>query len=116
MKIEYTMQGDYGLPNLMLPEQREVEMRYYAQKRRDYLKEKSRPLYYSLLTSCRLTEHLAETQDRAEALETYLISELSREEGLTEQLKATDPMTWTRRMNNLRNRVREIVLEEVIRS
>jgi hypothetical protein len=113
-KIEYTTQGDYNLPNLTLPEQPEVELGLYAQRRRTFLKERHRIMYYNLLTSCKLTEHLSEVQNRATELENTLIHQMAKNEGLTEELKAKDMMTWVRRMNNLRNRVQEIVMSEVI--
>ena len=113
-KIEYTTQGDYNLPNLTLPEQPEVELGLYAQRRRTFLKEHHRIMYYNLLTSCKLTEHLSEVQNRATELESTLSHQMAKNEGLTEELKATDMMTWVRRMNNLRNRVQEIVMSEVI--
>ena len=55
-EITYTMQGDYQLPNLKLPEQRSVVLGKYASLRRKYLKEHHRVLYYNLLTSCKLEE------------------------------------------------------------
>ena len=113
-KIEYTTQGDYNLPNLTLPEQPEVELGLYAQRRRTFLKERHRIMYYNLLTSCKLTEHLSEVQNRATELENTLIHQMAKNEGLTEELKAKEMMTWVRRMNNLRNRVQEIVMSEVI--
>ena len=113
-EISYTMQGDYNLPNLAMPEQPEVTLGRYAQMRRRYLKENHRVLYYNLLTKCKLTEHLAETEQRALEMEEMLLKQMSQTEGLTESLKATDMMAWVQKMNNLKNRVREIVLAEVI--
>ena len=64
-ELTYTMQGDYQLPNLTLPEQPEVELGQYAQMRRKYLYRQRRILYTNLLTKGKLTEHLAETEQRA---------------------------------------------------
>jgi hypothetical protein len=113
-EINYTMQGDYLLPNLTLPEQPEVTLGRYAEMRRKYLKERHRVLYYNLLTKCRLTEHLADVEQRATAMEETLVRQMAEQEGVTERLKATDMMAWVRRMNNLRNAAQEIVLTEVI--
>ena len=113
-EISYTMQGDYNLPNLAMPEQPEVTLGRYAQMRRRYLKENHRVLYYNLLTKCKLAEHLSETEQRALEMEEMLLKQMSQTEGLTESLKATDMMAWVQRMNNLKNRVQEIVLAEVI--
>lgn len=113
-EISYTMQGDYQLPNLELPEQPEVTLGRYAQMRRKYLKEQHRVLYYNLLTQGKLTEHLAEVQHRALSMEETLIFQMREKQGITEQLKETDFLAWVRKMNNLRHSVQEIVLTEVV--
>mgnify|MGYP000801423391 CR=1 FL=1 len=113
-EITYTMVGDYNLPNLKLPEQTEVTLGRWSQMRRTYLKEHHKILYYNLLTSCTLTQHLAETEQTALRLEETLMKQMAAQEGLTENLKAADMMTWVQGMNNLRNRVQEIVKAEVI--
>ena len=113
-ELTYTMQGDYRLPNLTLPEQPEVPMGRYAQMRAKYLKENRKVLYYNLLTSCTLNSHLTETEQTATEMEERLTRETAKAEGVTENLKATDMMSWVRKMNNIRSRVREIVLKEVI--
>ena len=112
--ISYTKQGDYLLPNLKLPDQPEVTLGRYAQMRRKYLKEHHRIRYYNLLTQCKLTEHLADIQQRANEMEEMLMTKMATQEGLTEELKAQDMMLWVSRMNNLKNRVQEIVTSEVI--
>ena len=113
-EIRYTMQGDYQLPNLTMPEQPEVSLGRYAQMRRKFLKEYHKVRYYNLLTSCTLTEHLAETEQRALTMEETLTKQMAAKEGITESLKAADMMSWVRKMNNLKNRVQEIVKAEVI--
>ena len=113
-EITYTMQGDYQLPNLKLPEQQEVVLGKYASLRRKYLKEYHRVLYYNLLTSCKLEEHLAEVEQRATSMEETLVQQMAEKQGVTERLKAEDMMAWVRKMNNLRNSAQEIVLAEVV--
>ena len=113
-EIKYTMQGDYQLPNLKLPDQPEVTLGRYAWMRRKYLQEHRKILYGTLLTSCKLTEHLAEIEQRAQEMEESLMAQMAAQEGLTEELKANDMMQWVQGMNNLRNRVQEIVAAEVI--
>lgn len=113
-EITYTMQGDYNLPNLTMPEQPEGILGRYAQMRRKFLKEHHKIRYYNLLTSCTLTEHLAEVEQTAMKLEETLMKQMAAQEGLTESLKAADMMKWVQGMNNLRNRVQEIVKAEVI--
>ena len=113
-EISYTMQGDYQIPNLTLPEQPEVTLGRYAEMRRKYLKEHHRVLYYNLLTSCKLKEHLAEVEQRATSMEETLVRQMAEKEGLSESLKAENMMAWVRKMNNLRNSAQEIVLAEVV--
>ena len=113
-EVTYTRMGDYELPNLQMPAQPEVTLGRYAQMRRRYLRDHRRILYTNLLTSCTLTAHLAETQRRAEEMEESLIRQMAEREGVMESLKATDPMAWVRKMNNLRAAAQETVLTEVI--
>jgi hypothetical protein len=114
MGITYTRQGDYNLPNLTLPEQPMVELGMYAQMRRRFLKEHHKILYYNLLTKCKLIENLYETEQTALKMENDLIRQMAQDQGVTEQLKAQDQMTWVRRMNSIRNRAEEIVQAELI--
>ena len=113
-ELTYTMVGDYNIPNLEMPQQPEVSLGRYAQMRKKYLKEHRRVLYYNLLTSCTLTAHLAEIEQRAVEMEETLLKQMAQKEGLTEQMKAEDMMLWVRKMNNLKNSVQEIVKSEVI--
>ncbi len=113
-KISYTKQGDYLLPDLTVPEQPETSLGRYARMRKKYLKEKHRVLYYNLLTSCKLNEHLSEVEQKATEMENTLTQQMAQKEGVTERLKAADMMAWVRRMNNIRSRVQEIVMTEVI--
>ena len=109
-ELTYTMQGDYNLPDLTMPNQPEVTLGRYAQMRRKFLKEHHKIRYYNLLTSCTLTEHLAEVEQTAMKMEETLMKQMAAQEGL----KAADMMKWVQGMNNLRNRVQEIVKAEVI--
>ena len=82
--------------------------------RKKFLKEHHKVRYYNLLTSCALNEHLNDTERRANELEQMLTEQMAASEGVTENLKATDMMSWVRKMNNLRNSAQEIVLAEVV--
>ncbi|MEE1504140.1 MAG: TnpV protein [Acutalibacteraceae bacterium] len=114
MNITYSRQGDYNLPNITVPEQVEAPTGIYAQLRLEYLKEHRKGLYTNLLTSFKMTEHLTEVDKRANEMQARLVDELAKKEGVTEELKVKDMMTWVGKMNNIRDRVREIVLAEVI--
>lgn len=113
-EITYTRQGDYNLPNLTLPEQEEREIGIWGQRRRRYLKQHHRVLYYNLLTKCKLLDHLADINEKAQGMYDRLVKQLAKQEGVTEQLKAEDQMLWVARMNNIRSRATEIVKHELI--
>lgn len=110
----YTMQGDYRLPNLELPPEREQSIGVWGQRRLRYLKQYHKVLYYNLLTSGKLHSHLADVEEEAQSLFSRLVKEYAEKGGVTEQLKAADQMAWVRRMNNIRNRAAEMVNNEVI--
>ena len=110
----YTMQGDYCLPNLTLPPEEERHIGVWAHRRRQYLKQHHKILYYNLLTSGKLRSHLADVEKEAQSLFLRLVKEYAENEGVTEQLKVKNPMEWVRRMNNIRERVNEVVNAEMI--
>ena len=82
----YTMQGDYRLPNLELPPEKEQSIGVWGQRRLRYLKQYHKVLYYNLLTSGKLHSHLADTEEQAQALFLRLVNEYAKNEGVTEQL------------------------------
>lgn len=111
----YTQIGDYLLPDLSLPAEKDGRpIGIWGQRRLRYLKQYHKVIYYNLLTSGKLYSHLADTQEQAQQLFLRLVKELAEKEGVTEQLKAVDNMVWVRRMNNIRNRAAEMVNNEVI--
>ena len=110
----YTMQGDYRLPNLLPPTEEERPIGVWGQRRLRYLKHHRKVLYYNLLTSGKLYSHLADIEEQAQELFNRLTTDLTQEEGITEQLKSTDQMKWVQRMNNIRERVIETVYSDVV--
>ena len=110
----YELQGNYYLPCLKLPEEPEGYIGIWGQRHRHYLKTHRKVLYTSLLTSGKLNSHLADIDRQAEEMFSRLVRQLAKVEGVTETLKAADQMEWVRRMNSIRNRVSEIVSEELI--
>lgn len=111
----YTQVGDYLLPDLSLPAEKEPgNIGVWALRHKRYLKQHHKVLYYSLLTSGKLHSHLADIEEQAQQLFLRLVKELAEKEGVTEQLKSTDQMAWVRKMNNIRNRAAEMVNNEVI--
>lgn len=110
----YTQQDDYLLPDVKLPEQEDYEIGIWGQRRRQFLKQHHRIKYYNMLTKCTLYPHLAEVNEQAVRMEEILVNQLAAQESVTEQLKAADMMAWTRKMNSIHNRVREIIMTELI--
>ena len=110
----YTRQGDYELPNLKVSPEKEIEIGVWGQRYRRYLKQYHKIRYYNLLTSGTLNGHLAEVDQQAERMFQLLVSVLSKQENVTEELKAKRPMEWVQKMNSIRNRATEIVNNELI--
>lgn len=111
----YTQIGDYLLPDLSLPAEKETgNIGVWALRHKRYLKQHHKVLYYNLLTSGKLHSHLADIEEQAQQLFLRLVRELAEKEGVTEQLKAADQMAWVRKMNNIRNLAAEIVNVEVV--
>lgn len=110
----YTLQEDYCLPNLTLPPEEERPIGVWAQRRLRYLKQHHKILYYNLLTSGKLRSHLADTEEQAQQLFLWLVKEYAEREGVTEQLKAENPMEWVGRMYNIRSRVTELINQNMI--
>ena len=110
----YTRQGDYCLPNVCLPPEEERPIGVYGQRRRTFLMEHRRVLYYNLLTAGTLDGHLADLNEQAEAMFSRLVKQLSEKESVTEALKAENQMLWVQRMNNIRSTAMEIVANDLI--
>ena len=110
----YTMQGDYCLPDLTLPAEEECPIGVWGQRGLRYLKQHHKILYYNLLTFGKLRSHLADVEQEAQSLFLRLVKEYAEREGMTEQLKADNPMEWVCRINNIRERVNEVVNAEII--
>ena len=110
----YTIQGDYRLPNLTLPDEEERHIGVWAQRRRQYLKQHHKILYCNLLTSGKLHAHLADAEEEAQSLFLRLVKEYAEREGLTEQLKAENPTERVQKMNNIRNRAVETICADLI--
>ena len=111
----YTQTGDYLLPDLSLPAEKDNRsIGIWGQRRLRHLKQYHKAIYYNLLTSGKLHSHLADVEEQAQYLFYRLVKEYAEKEGITEQLKATDQMAWVRQMNNIRCRVIEVVSKELI--
>jgi hypothetical protein len=110
----YELRGDYYLPCLTLPAEEEQPIGIWGQRHRRYLQEYKRAVYTALLLSGRLNSYLADIDQQAEEMFFRLVKQMAEREGITEQLKADDPMAWIGRMNNIKSRVTEIVNQDII--
>ena len=111
----FTQTGDYLLPDLSLPAEKEPgHIGVWALRRKRYLKQHHKVLYYNLLTSGKLHSYLADIEELAQQLFLRLVKEYSEKEGVTEQLKAADQMAWVKRLNNIREQAAEVVNAEVV--
>ena len=111
--IDYTLIGDVYLPNLISTETN-YEIGNWGRRHLDYIKNHRKVFYTSLLTNCKLNSYLHDVDIRATEMYDRLVKQLKDQQGITEQLKADDMMAWVGAMNNIANKAREIVYNEVI--
>ena len=110
----YELQGDYYIPCLILPAEKEPPIGLWGQRHLRYLKEYHRNTYTTLLASGRLNTYLADIDKQAQERMERLTEQMKRAQGITEQLKAENALEWVQRMNNIRACAREIVERERI--
>ena len=111
----YTLGTDGMLyPNLILEPQEHRPIGRWGRMHRAYLEAEHPGLYERLILNGTLDRHLADAEKRASAMLERLIGQMVQQEGITERLKAADQMEWVCRMNSIRSRVEEIILEKVI--
>lgn len=111
----YELQGDYYIPCLELPaEKEERHIGIWGQRHLRYLKQHRKVLYSELLISGKLNDYLADLNEQAEELFSRLVKQLAEKEGVTEAIKEENQMLWVQKMNNLRNAAMEIVSNELI--
>ena len=111
----YELQGDYYIPCLSLPAEKENKpIGLWGQRHKRYLQEHKRAVYITLLTSCKLNSYLADIDEQATEMMFRLIEQMADKEGVTEQLKSESPILWIGRMNEIQARAREIVYSELI--
>lgn len=111
----YVRQGDYFIPCLTLPAEKEKKpIGVWGQRHKRYLQEHKRATYTTLLTSGKLNSYLADIDEQAEELFSRLVKQMAERESVTEQLKAENQMRWVQKINNIRNRATEIVNTDLI--
>lgn len=111
----YVQQGNYLIPCLTLPTEKETKsIGVWGQRHLRYIKQHKRVFYTNMLTSCKLNSYLADIDEQAKEMFSRLVEQMAEREGISEQLKAENPMQWVQKMNNIRVCVQEIINHEFI--
>ena len=112
MELSYIRQGDYLIPDLKAPEAPKIGK--YGMLRKTYLQENKKVIYAAMQMKETLKDHLEEVDRQANEMMERLTSQMAKEQGVTEELKARDQMAWVQSMNNIRAAAEEIVLRDLI--
>ena len=112
--IEYHLEGDYYIPNLVIEEQEKITLNKYGRMSLNYLKEHKKAEYAIMLMDGTLNSHLKEIQETATERVKQIIKQLKVKTNLTEDMKNTDMLYWVGMMNNFKNQAEEIVFNELI--
>lgn len=113
--IEYNLVNGYYIPNIVLSKPRRTgNVGKYGRMRARYLKEHKKAEYSIMLIENELTSHLLDIDDICRERVDLLVKQIAEKENVNEELKAKNQMEWVSRMNNILNRVEEIVTNEII--
>lgn len=112
-EISYTLEGDYYIPNITMPEESRAIGRW-GRLHRDYLKEHRPILFNDLILNGQLLTYLADLNEQAQERLSLIVEQMKATEGVTEELKAANQMVWVGAMNSIRNRAEEIILRETV--
>ena len=112
MELTYTMQGDYLIPDLTVPES--PKLGKYGMLRRTFLRELRDGIYTGMLLNGTLNRHLEEVDRQAQKMLDDLTEQMKALNGVTEQLKAEDQMRWVQMMNSIRHSAEEVILNDLI--
>ncbi len=113
-RIEYKRQGDYYIPNLVLPKQKKIHLNKYGRMRLNYLKEYKKAEYTIMFMENTLINHLEEIQETATKRIDLIIDDLKAKSNITEDMKNTDMLYWIGTMNTIKQQAEEIILNELI--
>ena len=111
--LDYVLTDNYYLPALRLPEDKRP-IGHWGRLHREYLKTSRPILYQALLLSGKLYTILADLDEQAAERCRLIVQRMAQAEGITEELKATDPVRWVQGMNSIRSRAEEIIKAELI--
>ena len=113
--IEYRLVGDYYIPNIAIPKSRRIgNIGKYGRLKLNYMKKYKIPEYTEMLLSNELKSYLLDIEDECKEKLDILIKQMAEKENITEELKANNQMEWVQKMNNIKNRAEEIILNEFI--
>lgn len=112
--IEYHLEGDYYIPNIVLPKQEKITLNKYGRMRLNYLKVHKKAEYSIMLLDGSLNIHLKEIQETAISRVEQIIKQLKEKSNLTEEMKNTDVLYWIGTMNSIKTQSEEIVFNELI--
>ena len=112
--IDYTLVGDYYLPNLKLEQEEKITLNKYGLLRLDYLKKHKKVELSIMFMNMTLNKHLKEVQETAQSRVNELVEQLKAKSKLTEDMKNTDMLYWVGTMNSIKSQAEEIVLKELI--
>ena len=113
-KITYSKCGDYYIPDLAVPDTKEYIIGKYGSLHKIFLKEHHKAFYSVMLMKGTLFKYLAEIDETCHRCMDDMVSKMAKQEGVTEQLKATDQMEWVRKMNSIHSRAEEFVMKEYV--
>lgn len=112
-ELTYKWAGDYLVPDLTIKANNKP-IGKYGRMRMSYLKEHRKGLYSVMPLNGTLPDHLAEIDEVAQERMEHMVRYCAKRDGISEELKARDPMEWVRRMNGIKAQAEEIVLNELI--
>ena len=112
MELTYTMQGDYLIPDLTVPES--PKLGKYGMLRRTFLRKHRDGIYTGMLLGGTLNSHLEEVDRQAQKMLGDLTEQMKTMNGVTERLKAEDQMRWVQMMNFIRHSAEEVILNDLI--
>ena len=110
--LDYILVGDYYIPLIRVTEETR-DIGFYGSLRRNYLKDYKQALYSQLMLTGKLWTYLADFNEICAERRDRMMDQIMEAEGVTEELKGRDQMEWLRRVNNIRNRVDEVILNEL---
>ena len=113
--IEYNLVNDYYIPNIVMPKPRRTgNVGKYGRMRARYLRENKKVEYSIMIINNELTSHLLDIDDICRERIDMLVKQMAEKENVNEELKANNQIKWVQMMNNIKNRVEEIVINEII--